>query len=216
MIRLLIADDHAILRDGLKQLFSFIDDITVAAEAGDDQQLLTALQQGGIDLILLDMNMPGADGIDLITRIRARDKSIPILVLTMHSELAIIQRALKAGASGYLTKGSGGTVLVDAIRKVANGGHFIEQGLAEKMIFTPAKTGSQTSQSLPHEKLSKRERQILYLLSSGVSINEIGAELCISAKTVGSHKYTLMQKMGFANNAELVRYAVANNLGDEI
>jgi DNA-binding NarL/FixJ family response regulator len=211
MIRLLIADDHTILRHGLKQLFAFVDDITVAAEAANDEQLLIALQREHYDLILLDMNMPGLGGVDLVARIRVYDRLIPILILSMHNELAIVQRALNAGASGYLTKGCGGEVLVEAIRKVANGGHYIEQGLAEQFFFTAGKAG----QPLPHERLSKRERQILCLLGGGVGINEIGTELGINSRSVSSHKYTLMKKMNFANHAELVRYAIANDLATE-
>jgi DNA-binding NarL/FixJ family response regulator len=211
MIRLLIVDDHEILRDGLKQLFALVDDIEVAAEAADGEQLFKALQGNNIGLILLDINMPNHSETDLVARIRARDKQIPILVLTMHSELPVVQRALKAGASGYLTKGSGGAVLIEAIRKVANGGHFIDPGLAEKMIFTYGKTG----QPLPHEKLSKRELQILCLLGGGVSISEIAQELCISSKTVSSHKSALMHKMSFANSAGLIHYAITNGLAGE-
>ncbi|QFY42371.1 response regulator transcription factor [Candidatus Methylospira mobilis] len=212
MIRLLIADDHAILRDGLKNLFAFVDDITVAAEAADHEQLLDKLKQERFDLILLDMNMPGLHGVDLIARIRADDKQVPILILSMYSELPIVQRALKAGASGYLTKGSGGAILIEAIRKVANGGHFIEHALAEQIFFAAGVTGKT---SLRHEKLSKREIQTLCLLGRGDSVSEIGAKLNISSKTASSHKCALMQKMGFTNNADLVRYAMENGLTDE-
>jgi DNA-binding NarL/FixJ family response regulator len=209
MIRLLIADDHAILRDGLKNLFAFVDDIIVAAEAADDEQLFKLLEQERYDLILLDMNMPGLHGVDLIARIRAGDKQTPILILSMHSELPIVQRALKAGASGYLTKGSGGAILIEAIRKVANGGHFIEHALAEQIVFA---AGTNGKSSLRHEKLSKREIQILCLLGEGESVSDIGAKLNISSKTVSSHKCTLMQKMSFTNNADLVRYVIENGL----
>jgi len=208
MIRILIADDHAIVREGLKQLFALDNGIVVAGEAVDGSQVLETLRQGGFDLVLLDMTMPGVSGVNLISRIRAQDGAPPILVLSMHNELQIARRALTAGASGYLTKDSRPDILMAAIRKVATGGRFIDPGLAEQMVFEAGDSGSRP----PHELLSDREFHILRLLVRGMSVNDVAEELVISNKTVSTHKARLMLKMNFNNNAELVRYAVAHGL----
>jgi len=210
MIRVLIADDHGIVREGLKQLFALGSDITVAAEAGNGTEVIQALGKGGIDVILLDMTMPGISGATLIARLRAHDTCPPILVLSMHNELQVARRALSAGASGYVTKDSDPKTLMSAVHKVAAGGRFIDPVLAEKMAFDV--NGSEERE--PHELLSERELDILRRLVRGMSVNEIADELKISNKTVSTHKARLMQKMDFHNNAELVRYAVAHGLVD--
>lgn len=208
MTRVLIADDHAIVREGLKQLFALDANVVVAGEAVNGAQVLETLREGVFDLVLLDMTMPGVSGVNLISRIRAQHGSPPILVLSMHNELQIARRALNAGASGYLTKDSRPEVLLMAIRKVAAGGRFIDPGLAEEMVFE----AGGVDQRQPHELLSDREFHILRLLVRGMSINGIAEELAISNKTVSTHKARLMQKMNFYNNAELVRYAVDRGL----
>lgn len=208
MIKLLIADDHAIVREGLKQLFALCPDVSVAGEAVNGAQVLDALRGGGIDLVLLDMNMPGVSGVDLITRIRAHHERLPVLVLSMHNEPQIARRALGAGASGYLTKDNDPETLMAAVRKVAAGGRFIDPALAEMMVFEAGEKGEHP----PHEQLSDRELHILRLLVKGRSVNEIAGELSISNKTVSTHKARLMQKLGLQNNAELVRYGIDHGL----
>ncbi len=208
MIRVLIADDHAIVREGLKQLFAMDKDVQVAGESVDGAQTLETVRKGGFDLVLLDMTMPGVSGVNLISRIRAQDGAPPILVLSMHNELQIARRALAAGAFGYLTKDSRPEILMAAVRKVAAGGRFIDPVLAEQMVFETANTGTRP----PHELLSDREFHILRLLVRGVSVNDVAEELAISNKTVSTHKARLMLKMNFRNNAELVRYAVSHGL----
>jgi len=208
MIRVLIVDDHAIVREGLKQLFALNNDVLVAGEAVDGAQALETLRKGGFDVVLLDMTMPGVNGVNLISRIRAQDGAPPILILSMHNELQIARRALAAGAAGYLTKDSRPDILIAAIRKVVTGGRFIDPVLAQQMAFEVGDTGTRP----PHELLSDREFHVLRLLVRGVSVNEVADELAISNKTVSTHKARLMQKMNFRNNAELVRYAVAHGL----
>lgn len=208
MIRILIADDHAIVREGLKQLFALWADVSVAGEAVNGAQVLEAVRQNEIDLLLLDMTMPGVSGVELIARVRAHSPSLPILVLSMHNEPQIARRALASGASGYLTKDSDPEMLMAAIRKVAGGGRFIDPELAESMVFDSGGNGER----LPHELLSEREFHILRLLVQGRSINEIADELSISNKTVSTHKARLMQKLNFQNNAELVRYGIDHGL----
>ena len=208
MIRILMADDHGIVREGLKQLFALGQDIVVVGEAVSGSEVLTALRAGGIDLILLDMTMPGISGVNLITRLRSHDDCPPILVLSMHNEIQIARRALAAGVAGYLTKDSDPATLMAAIRKVAAGGRFIDPGLAEKMVFESGRN----TELPPHDVLSEREYDVLRLLVHGMGVNQIADELKISNKTVSTHKARLMQKMDFHNNAELVRYAVAHGL----
>ncbi|HXU94234.1 MAG TPA: response regulator transcription factor [Gallionella sp.] len=208
MIRILIADDHAIVREGLKQLFALCEDVSVAGEAVNGGQVLEALRNHEMDLLLLDMTMPGISGVELIARIRAENQAVPILVLSMHNEPQIARRALASGASGYLTKDSDPEMLMAAIRKVATGGRFIDPGLAELMVFDSGEKGERP----PHELLSEREFHILRLLVQGRSVNDIADELSISNKTVSTHKARLMQKLNFQNNAELVRYGIDHGL----
>lgn len=207
MIRLILADDHAIVRGGLKQLFTLTEDIVVAAEAQTGQELLDLLHENTVELVLLDLTMPSG-GIDLISQLRALYVDLPILVLSMHNELQTISRSLKAGASGYLTKDNDPETLLLAIRKVANGGRYIDPKTAEKLVFEIDNSHHMS----PHEKLSAREMQILQLLASGKSVNEIGHELAISNKTVSTHKARLFEKLELNNNAELIRYYDAQGL----
>lgn len=204
MIRLLVADDHAIVRSGLKQLFSLVPDLQVVAEAVDGPAVLDCLRQERPDLVLLDVNMPGLSGPDLIARIKSHWQDLPILVLSMHNEPQVAARVLKAGANGYVTKDSDMDVLLGAIRKVAAGGKFIAPELAEKLVFDL----SLASEKPPHTALSDRELEIFRLLITGKGVNEIAASLCISNKTVSTHKTRLMEKLNLSSMAELMRYAM--------
>lgn len=208
MIRVFIADDHVIVRGGLKQLFALMGDIVVVGEATDGQGVLEALRREEADLLLLDLTMPGLSGINLIGRIRADNPKLPILVLSMHNELQVAKRVLQAGAAGFVTKGSMQEILMDAVRKVASGGRFVDPLIAEQMMFEKSVPG----EAAPHERLSERELHILKLFAKGKGVNEIATELFISNKTVSTHKARLMEKMCFQNNAELVRYAADHGL----
>lgn len=207
MTRILIADDHALMREGIKQLISLFGNIEVVCEAENGGQVMDCLRDQSIDLALLDMSMPGISGVDLIAWIREHFPALPVLILSMHNEPQVAMRALKAGANGYLTKDNDPETLVSAIQKVANGGQYIDVMLAEQVVFK-GKPSPRTS----HLQLSEREIHILRLLARGFSINRIAEELVISNKTVSTHKARLMQKMAFSNNAELVRYAIAQGL----
>lgn len=208
MIRILIADDHAIVRDGLKQLLALDKDIIVAGEAANGGQVLSALRLGGVDIVLLDMTMSGISGESLISRILLQNNCPLILVFSMHNEPQVARRALSAGAAGYLTKDSGHELLRFAIRKVAAGGNFIQHELAEKLAF---QHGS-NKLAFQHDCLSSREMLIFRMLVNAPSINAVAEELCISNKTVSTHKARLMQKMGFDNNAQLMHYAITNGI----
>ncbi|MCJ8207938.1 response regulator transcription factor [Pseudomonas sp. RGM2987] len=208
MIQLMIADDHAIMREGLKQLFALAGDLQVVAEAENGVLLLEQLRGGGIDLLLLDMSMPGISGDDLVARIRAHYPQLPILVLSMHNEVQIAQRALKSGASGYLTKDRDPETLLAAIRRVAAGGRYIDAALAEQMAFAASGLGPGSQ----HDVLTDRELQVMRLLARGMNVSRIATELVISHKTVSTHKARLMEKMGFISTADIVRYAMTQKL----
>lgn len=210
MIRLLVADDHGIMRAGLKNLFDIIKDIEVAGEAENSDQVINSVKLGGFDVILLDLTMPGMNGIDLIKTIREIAPSLPILVLSMHDEPPIVRRALKAGANGYITKETNDpSRLLMAIRTVAAGGNYIDPKMAERLAFDKSSYFQP-----PHEKLSDREFEIFKLLAQGMSVMQIADILFISNKTVSSHKARLMRKMDLRTNTDLVRYALDHNLLD--
>lgn len=207
-IRLMIADDHAIMREGLKQIFLLDSDIKVVAEAADGEQVLEKLRPGAVDLLLLDISMPGISGEDLIRRILSRYASLPILVLSMFNEPQIAHRMLKSGALGYITKDKNPDELLTAIRRVARGSRYIDHDLAEQIVFAEYSHGGRFA----HENLTMRERQIMILLTHGETINAIAEALSISNKTVSTYKSRMMEKMKFANNADIIKYSMTHKL----
>ncbi|KAB2913279.1 MAG: response regulator transcription factor [Dechloromonas sp.] len=212
MIRILIADDHDILRAGLKHILQDSGDIVVAGEASDGHQALAQVRAGHWDAIVLDLSMPGKSGIELIKQIKGEFPKLPILILSMHKEDLYAVRALKAGAAGYLCKDSAETLLVQAIRKVAGGGLFIDQTVAEKlaleMLTAPAN-------GAPHSRLTDREYQVFLLLARGHGVTDISRQLNLSVKTVSTHKTRIQEKMGLGNTAELIHYAIRHQLVDD-
>lgn len=208
MIRLILADDHAIVRGGLKQIFALVPDLEVVGEAVNGGEVLECVRHTPCDLLLLDLNMPGISGADLISRVKAHRSDLPILVLSMHNEPQVAARMLKAGAAGYITKDCEPDILLAAIRRVAAHGNYIAPDLAEKMVFDV----TSTAQRPPHTLLSDRESEVFGLLANGKSVNEIATQLSISNKTVSTHKVRLMEKMGLSSMAELVRYALQNDI----
>jgi two-component system, NarL family, invasion response regulator UvrY len=210
MIKILIADDHPIVRAGLKQILAEASDIEVTAEAGDGHDLLRLIRKGGIDVVLLDITMPGLTGLDALKQIKVENPDLPILVLSMHPEDQYGIRVLKAGAGGYLMKSAAPDQLVGAIRKVYRGGKYVSPSLAEKMAF-----GLQTGASgLPHEVLSDREYQVLCMIASGKTVKEIAAELALSEKTVSTYRARILEKMNMKSNSELTHYAIKLDLVD--
>lgn len=208
MIRIVIADNHTLMREGLKRIFEGNDEITVVGEAIDGFSVISQVRKGGFDMLLLDLSMPGRSGIDLIRQIRTEAPKLPILVLTMYEEEQYAVRSIRAGAQGYLTKESAGDQLVNAIKKVASGRPYISMEVAEQLalgIMTPEK-------EMPHTQLSDREFEVFNLLASGKSITDIGAQLHLSVKTVSTHKSRILTKMGMHSLAEIVQYAVTQNL----
>jgi len=208
MIRILVADDHTVLRQGVKQIVSLAPDMRVTGEAVSGQEVLAKVLKDDYDIVLLDISMPGGSGLDTLANIKARRPELPVLILTMHPEEQYAVPVLRLGASGYLTKEGASDELLTAIRKVAAGGKYISQTLAEELA-------SQIQNGVtekPHQKLSDREYQILCLVASGKKLNQIAEELSLGKKTVSTYRWRLMKKMGMKNNAELTRYAVHNQL----
>ena len=210
MIRILIADDHPIVRAGLKQILAEASDIEVAAEAGDGHELLKLIRKGAIDVALLDISMPGLTGLDALKQIKVENPNLPILVLSMHPEDQYGIRVLKAGAAGYLMKSAAPDQLIGAIRKVHRRGRYVSPALAEKIAF-----GLQTGASgLPHETLSDREYQVLCMIASGKTVKQIAAELALSEKTVSTYRARILEKMNMQSNSELTHYAIKLDLVD--
>jgi DNA-binding NarL/FixJ family response regulator len=208
MTRVLIADDHALVRDGLKRILEGNDDLTVAGEAANGHEVLQSLTAIRFDVLLLDLSMPGRSGIELIKLVKERAPRLPVLVLTMHEEEQYAVRAIRAGASGYLTKDSAAAQLVSAIRKVAGGGLFINVAVAEQLALNIMPAASE----LPHKLLSDREFEIFHLLVAGKSVTDIAGQLYLSVKTVSTHKARILQKMRLNSIADLTRYAIEHHI----
>ena len=210
MLRILIADDHAIVRQGLKQIVTETRDMIVAGEASNGQELLSKIKEDDYDVVVLDITMPKRNGMDVLRQLRAERPRLPVLMLSMHPEEQYALRALKAGASGYLTKESAPDELVVAVRKVAGGGKYISSSLAEKLAF---ELEAGRGQAL-HETLSDREYQVLCLIATGKTVTEIGRQLALSEKTISTYRSRILEKMKMKNNAELTYYAIKNQLVD--
>lgn len=208
MIRLIIADDHALVRSGLKQLLAFASDIQVVAEAVNGHDVLLQVRSVPADVLLLDLNMPGIGGADLIGRVKACNPDVSILVLTMHNEPQVAERMLKVGAKGYISKDCEPDTLLAAIRKVAANGRYIAPDLAQRMVLELTTAGERPL----HTLLSDRESEILHLLIAGKTVNDIAMQLAISNKTVSTHKVRMMEKMKFSSMAELMRYAIEHGI----
>ncbi|MDO9320198.1 MAG: response regulator transcription factor [Pseudomonas sp.] len=208
MIRVLVAEDHTIVREGIKQLIGLAKDLQVVGEAGNGEQLLEVLRQVPCDVVLLDISMPGVNGLEAIPRIRALTHPPAILVLSMHDEAQMAARALKIGAAGYATKDSDPSLLLTAIRKVAGGGRYIDPDLADRMVFEVGLTDSRPA----HALLSEREFSVFERLVQGASVNEIAQQLALSNKTISTHQARLMQKMNANSMADLMRYAMEHKL----
>lgn len=207
MIRLLIADDHALVRGALKQMLALTTDMTVVAEAGHGDELLALLPATPVDVLLLDYSMPGLHGPDLLKRLRHSHPTLPILMLSMHDAPELAAHMLQLGAKGFLSKGCQPEMLLTAVREVAQGRRFLEPALARR-----AQQGGRSAAVAPHHRLSQREDQILHLLCQGHSIKHIGQHLHISSKTVSTLKGRVMEKLGVSNMADLMRYVIHHGL----
>ena len=208
MTRVAIADDHVLVRRGLAELLREMDDLEVVAEADSGDALLRAVRDTPVDVVVMDMSMPGPTGLDLVKSLQAEFPKLPLLVLSAHPEDQYAVRVVRAGALGYLTKESAEADLVDAVRRVAAGKRFLTRTLAEALLDA---LGTDPDEA-PHAALSDREYQVLRLLASGKTVGGIADDLSLSVKTVSTYRARLLQKMGMSNNAELTRYALENKL----
>jgi two-component system, NarL family, invasion response regulator UvrY len=209
MIRLLIADDHTLFRQGLRQLLAEQTDLKVVAEAANHIEIFEQLRKSLIDVAIIDFSMPGRDGAELIEEIKSFKADLPVLVLTMHSHEQYASRTLKAGASGYITKDCAAEQVVSAIHKLAQGGHYVSPHIAERLAMQFARKGDSEA---PHTSLSDREFKIFEMLVQGKTGNQIAEELSISKKTVSTHKVRLLKKMNLRNDFDLFNYAIEHRL----
>lgn len=212
MIRIVIADDHAVVREGLKRIVSSVEDLIVIGEAADGTQVMQQVRGNDFDVLVLDLSMPGRSGMELIKLVRCEKPKLRILVLSMHEELQYAVRAIKSGASGYLTKESAPSQLIQVLRKVAAGGAFISTDVAEQLALGSTLGGSNAM----HEKLTDREFEVFRLIAVGMSVTEIAGRLNLSAKTISTHKANLMQKMNLQNQSELIRYAIRHGVTEPL
>ena len=208
MIKILIADDHAVVRKGLKQILAETPDMSVTEEAKNGNDVIAKVNQKEYDVIVLDISMPGKSGLEVLKELKSIKPKLPILVLSMHPEEQYAIRVLKAGAAGYITKESAPDELVAAIRKVSSGGRYITSSLAEKLAFDLV-SDSSTS---PHKKLSNREYTVMCMIATGKTVNEIAKELYLSVKTISTYRSRILDKMRMKTTAQLIRYAIKNKL----
>ncbi|MFP4368593.1 MAG: response regulator [Candidatus Kapaibacterium sp.] len=210
MIRIMIVDDHAVVRKGLKQIFEEHPDLQVVDEAGSGNQLLDKLKKTECDVIILDISMPGKDGIDTLKDIKAERPDMPVLIFTMYPEEQYAVRVLKAGASGYLNKENEPEELIKAIHKVAQGRKYISSFLAELLASNLEIDGKKPL----HESLSDREFQVMCMIASGKTVTQVARELSLSINTISTYRIRIMEKMNMSNNAEITHYAIKNRLVD--
>ncbi len=207
MIRILIADDHAIVRDGLRQILSGLPDLRVTADAASGYEALKRLEAGDVDLVILDINLADQSGLEVLKQIRQLYPALPVLILTMHSEKQYATRMLKAGASGFLNKGSAAEELVVALRKIARGGRYITESLAEQLVLDIGQTTD-----VAHERLSDREFEVFRLIAVGRKNKEIAEELFLSEKTVSTYQTRILEKMRLENRSAIIHYAIEYHL----
>lgn len=210
MTRLLIADDHSVVREGLKRIIEKVPEMVVAGETGNGEEILEKAILLKCDMVLLDISMPGRNGFDIMKELQAQKPDLRILILSMHPEEQYAIRALRAGASGYLNKGSTPQELIAAIQKIASGGWYISSSLAEILAFNL--TGN--NRDKPHESLSDREYQVFRMIAEGKTIKCIAEELMLGTNTISTYRQRVLEKMGMTHNAELILYAVRNRLVD--
>jgi DNA-binding NarL/FixJ family response regulator len=208
MLRVVVVDDHPVVREGLRRIISESNELSVAAEAGDGEEALQTVRSTPCDCVLLDVSLPRKSGLEVLKQIRSEQPRLPILILSMHSEDEYAIRMMRAGASGYLTKESTSSNLISAIRKVVRGGRYVSPALAERLAFD-----LQTDSERPaYEALSDREYQTLCMLSGGKTVSEIATELGLSVKTISTYRVRVLEKLQLKNNAELMRYAIKQGL----
>ena len=211
MIKVIIADDHTLMRDSLRRILEGARDFEIVGEGCDGATTLALVRSSDANVLVLDLSMPGRSGVDLIRQIKEEKPALRLLVLPMHAEHQYAARAFKAGASGYMTKESASAELVGAVTKVAAGGVYVSLAMAERF----AQNLNEPTDALPHHRLSDREFDVFRRIVSGQSITEIAHELCVSVKTISTHKTRILEKMQMPNENGLVRYAIRHKLIDD-
>jgi two-component system, NarL family, invasion response regulator UvrY len=210
MIKILIADDHVLIREGLRKILKEAPDMSVISEAQNAREVFERLKENSPDVVVLDISLPGKSGLEILKDLKQEKPDIPVLILSMHPEDRFAVRALKAGAAGYVTKESAAQDLIKAIRKVVQGRKYVSAALAEKLAFDlEASTGKAL-----HELLSDREYQVMCMIAAGKTVKEISAELFLSISTVNTYRARILEKMNMKTDAELIRYAIENQLID--
>jgi two-component system invasion response regulator UvrY len=207
-MKILICDDHKIVRDGLRQILHQLQGVTLIGEAGDGNEALILLKKYFFDILLLDISLPDKNGLEVLQTVKAKWPSTNVLMLSMHPQEQYAIRALKLGASGYLTKDTASEELLMAVKRISSGGKYISQSFAENLANYFDKDASK----LKHEILSFREFEIMIRIANGKSLHEIGNELCISEKTVSTYRSRIMEKMELNKNTELTKYCIENDL----
>lgn len=210
MIKIVIADDHDIVRAGLKQIISDSRDMKVTGESGNAEQLIELVKKHDYDVVLLDLKMSGMNGLDAIKHIKLLKPDLPVIVLSMHAEDQYAVRTIRAGASGYITKETASENLIAAIKKAVAGGRYISPALAESLADSIALGGNE----VPHDALTDREFQVMCMIASGRSVSDIASELFLSVKTISTYRQRTLSKMNMKNNSELTHYVIKNNLLD--
>jgi two-component system invasion response regulator UvrY len=208
MIRVLIADDHAVVREGLKRIVADSPDMAVVGEAANGHEVLEFARNHACDLVLLDLAMPGKDGLDALKELRQARPNLPVLILSVYPEEQYAVRLLRAGAAGYLTKESAPEELIEAIRKVSRGGRYVSAALGEKLAFLLV---SDTGRP-PHEALSDREYRVMLMIASGKTATEVAEAMCLSVKTISTYRSRALRKMNMRTNAEFTFYAIKQGL----
>ncbi len=210
MMRILIADDHAVVREGVKRILDDMKGVIVVEEASNGQELLAKATTKTWDVVLLDISMPGRNGLEVLRQLKSIHAALPVLVFSMHPEDQYAVRAFKAGAAGYLTKDSIPEELVTAIRRVVGGRRYVSAALAEHLVLEVMHDPDMP----PHARLSDRELQVLRMLGSGRTVTHIATELSLSVKTISTYRSRILEKMHLRSNAELIHYAVRHQLVD--
>lgn len=209
MIKILVADDHPVVREGLKKMFEKVSNIRVAGEASDGQEVLNEIERNDYDLLLLDISMPGKSGLEILKELKRKRHNLPVLILSIHSEEQYAIRALKAGAKGYLTKKSVPDELINAVQEISQGRKYISSSLAERLVSYIV-----DDEKLPHKTLSDREYQVMCLIAKGNKTKEIAEELSLSVNTIGTYRTRILEKMNMESTAELIHYVIENHLID--
>ena len=209
-MKILIVDDHAVVRQGIKQIITDMDSPVEVGEAGNGSDAIRMLRDGEWDMVLLDINLPGKNGIEVLKQIKHEWKKLPVLMLSMYSEDQYAMRAIRSGASGYMTKETAPDELLSAITKVTNGGRYISAEVAERLVFEQ----DDANEEHPHHELSDREYEVLRLIASGKTVSEIADQLALSVKTISTYRSRILEKMKMKHNAELTHYAIKHELVD--